>query len=640
MLPLALHAQPDSVVNRSVPTVDVSAQFEHQAAMPIQSVTATRIERLGVQNIADVLRHFAAVNIKDYGGIGGLKTVSVRNIGAAHTTVCYDGMVVSNCQAGPVDVGRFNLTNINELTIAVGQPNSLLQPAKAFASAATLYIESLDNSMDKPKTIAATTKVGSFGLCEANLFAACGVGGKTKLSGVANFMRADGNYPFRFENLSQVTTQKRHNSDIVSVNAELNLHIADSSLIKSNTKAYFFYSERGLPGSVVLYNNAANERLWDKNFFVQTDNKIQINNILTCRAQAKYNYAWNKYRDINVKYIGGKQVDLNTQKEFYLSTTLLLNTRLLLISMACDAAYNTLISNMKNNPQPRRTSLVSALNLRLPLPHLTTTATLVATHVAEQVENGVKPTNKDRLSPAFAINMHYGSVALRFMCKGTFRVPTFNELYYTTIGNTYLRPERASEFNFGSSIKVVNSNNLSINLRTDFYQNFVKDKIVAVPTTYVWKMHNCGKVDIKGAECVLSVAAQLANKLTLDAEACYTYQKAIDITDSKTKYYRHQIPYAPKHSGSWSMSVLANDVTIGYSAIAAGKQYVAKQNIKQNLLNRYVEHTASLSYDYKVCGNVLKIKFDVVNFTNCQYEIIKYYPMPRRSWKLTLNVIV
>ena len=58
---------------------------------------------------------FAGANVKDYGGIGGLKTVSVRNIGAAHTAVSYDGVVVSNSQAGQIDIGRFSLDNVSTL---------------------------------------------------------------------------------------------------------------------------------------------------------------------------------------------------------------------------------------------------------------------------------------------------------------------------------------------------------------------------------------------------------------------------------------------------------------------------------------------------------------------------------------------
>ena len=58
---------------------------------PVQQMDREAIERLGLQNLSDVVKRFAGANVRDYGGIGGMKTVSVRNLGAHHTAVSYDG---------------------------------------------------------------------------------------------------------------------------------------------------------------------------------------------------------------------------------------------------------------------------------------------------------------------------------------------------------------------------------------------------------------------------------------------------------------------------------------------------------------------------------------------------------------------
>ena len=91
------------------------------SAVPIQTMSRQDISQLGIQNMADAVRRFAGANVKDYGGIGGLKTVSIRNMGAAHTAVSYDGVAVSNCQAGQIDIGRFSLDNVSMLSLAIGQ---------------------------------------------------------------------------------------------------------------------------------------------------------------------------------------------------------------------------------------------------------------------------------------------------------------------------------------------------------------------------------------------------------------------------------------------------------------------------------------------------------------------------------------
>ena len=82
-------------------------------------------------------------------------------------------------------------------------------------------------------------------------------------------MRADGVYPFTLKNGRMRTREKRYNSDIESWQGEANLYntLADNSQL--DVKAYWYRSERGLPGAVILYNDMSDERLWDEDFFTQ-----------------------------------------------------------------------------------------------------------------------------------------------------------------------------------------------------------------------------------------------------------------------------------------------------------------------------------------------------------------------------------
>ena len=73
-----------------VATVSVQRNAAAAALAPVQSMTEVEMERLGTVGLYEVLNRFSGVNVKDYGGVGGLKTVSVRNMGATHTSVVYD----------------------------------------------------------------------------------------------------------------------------------------------------------------------------------------------------------------------------------------------------------------------------------------------------------------------------------------------------------------------------------------------------------------------------------------------------------------------------------------------------------------------------------------------------------------------
>ncbi len=637
----------DSITGRvySIPEVTVKGKRTSSrisAAMPLQMLEQTELQQLGFRNLADAIRRFAGTSVKDYGGIGGLKTVSVRSLGATHTAVAYDDVAVSNSQAGQIDIGRFSLDEIESLSLAVGHENDLLQSARMFASAGVLSIHSRNPLEQTNKSYAfnGQFRTGSFGYLNPGVSWAQRIASRTSYHVTGNFLRADGNYPFTLVNGKHVTREKRYNSDILSWHTEGNIHhlLKDSSTLR--IKTYYFRSERGLPGSVILYNRNANERLWDENFFIQFRHQRRFSPAWTLQLQGKYNYAWNKYEDTDVKYSGGKQTDLNTQHEYYLSATLqgtLL--RSLEISWANDGAVNTLDSNLPDNPLPVRYSWLSAFNLRYRHKTLTATGTLVHTFMHEQVKTGERPANRQRLSPALSVTyrpFEQRELYLRAMYKSTFRVPTFNDLYYTRIGNTGLRPEKAREWNIGISWSGTPfSFTEYVMLTLDGYHNRIDDKIVALPTTYVWKMLNFGKVNILGADITLRTSMPLHRNVRLTLSGNYTYQKATDITSSDIKNYKHQIPYTPRHGGNGSLLAETPWVNLGYSFNAVSERYYLPQNIPDNRIDGYMEHTLSLSRTFAVGSCRLRMQAEWANFTNEQYDIIKYYPMPGSSFRLT-----
>ena len=649
LLPLGLWAQQkqDTITGKvhRIQEVTVKGKRSPQriaVALPVQVMDKKELEGLGLQSVADAVRRFAGANVKDYGGIGGLKTVSVRNLGAAHTAVAYDGVAVSNCQAGQIDIGRFALDDVEQLSLSIGQDNSMMQSARLFASAGVLSINGGNplEGMEKSYLFRGQLKGGSFGLVNPSVKWAQRITPRTAYSVDGNFLRADGSYPFTLVNGKYVTEEKRRNSDIQSWHTEANLYhtLKDSSRL--SVKAYYFDSERGLPGSVVLYNDQANERLWDENFFLQARYEKLLSRRWEWQLQAKYNYSRNKYEDTDVKYEGGRQTDVNKQQEGYLSGTVLWKPFSgFSASWANDMALNTLDNNLPDGPQPVRYTWLSALNLRYQWAGLTATGTLVNTFVTEQVKQGDRPADRKRLSPTVSLMYRpweSQSLFFRLMYKDTFRVPTFNDLYYLRMGNTALRPEKAREYNAG----ITWSGNPFeftdyVMLTVDGYYNEVNDKIVAFPSTYVWKMLNFGKVRITGADITLRTGIPVGKRVHLLATANYTYQRAIDITNPEAKNYKEQVPYTPEHSGNVSLLAETPYVNVGYTLTGVSERYSLPQNLPENRIDGYMEHTVSVSRTFRLSTCQLRLQAELVNLTDEQYDIIKYYPMPGRSFRLT-----
>lgn len=632
----------DSIRELVVTAKNITSPTRHST--PIQVLTRKDIEKLGVQGLSEAVRTLSGVNIRDYGGIGGIKTVSVRSMGSSHTAVSYDGISLSNVQSGQIDIGRFNLDNIEQIDLSIGQTDNIFQSARMFASAGALSIQTAKPDFStSPVHVGIQMKAGSFGTYNPSAIYQQKLGKGWWLSMNGDYLYSKGDYPYILRNGSETSRKIRKNSDISSGQIELNLFGDMGKGGRLNMKANYYDSERGLPGSVILYNDEANERLWDRAAFAQ----MQYENSLTpkwdIRAQAKYNYAWTHYHNEGSSQAFGIQDDYYTQQEYYLSAgTLYKPFEFLRFSIVEDFFVNTLVSNIPEFAYPVRYSSLTALSGQFENSRLTATASVLATYITEDVRYGEAAPDRFRLSPAASISFKITedqNFRIRASYKDGFRVPTFNDLYYARVGNRNIKPEKATQFNLGltwsGSIPggVIDYASFS----ADAYYNLVKDKIVAIPTMFIWKMMNMGKVDIYGTDINAQINFRLTDKMSMELGGNYTYQKAIDLSDPEAKNYRHQIPYAPEHSGNIIFSFLNPYIDITYMLNAIGDRYSMSQNIPSNLIEGYIDQNISLSHTFTIKNTKLKLQAECLNIGNVQYEVIKYYPMAGRSFRITLK---
>ncbi len=653
-LPCYIHAQDDRRIQKEQLLDSVTVRGHRVSknvlsGRPIQVMEKEELEQLGLINLSDAVKKFAGTNVKDYGGIGGMKTVSVRNLGAHHTAVSYDGITISNTQAGQIDIGRYSLDNIQTISMALGEQEDLMQSARHYAAAGILTMLSERPHFEEGRKEAWRFRLrgGSFGLVSPSLRYWRQLTNSTTLSVNGSFMRADGTYPFTLVNGIEKTHEKRYNSDIYSWQGEANIYHTFKDASQLDWKTCWYYSERGLPGNVILYNSKSEERLWDEDFFTQAVYKKRLSAAWNLQARMKYTHSWNRYEDTDVKYTDGKQVDVDRQNEYYGSVTIGWRPlRILSLALAQDLSYNNLRNNINiaNNPEypfPKRTTSLTSLTAQMRTTRIDITGNIVGTYATETVKNGNNPDDRKQLSPSLALSYRLlpeQALFLRAMVKSTFRMPTFNDLYYRRMGNTGLRPEKAREYNIGVTwsgkpFKAIRY--LSFTL--DGYYNDVTDKIVAFPSTYVWKMANFGKVHIKGLDMTLATEIPASQQVSIIVTGAYTWQQAKDRLELSASYNR-QLPYTPQHSGNASLLVRNPWVNIGYSILMQGKRWSSAQNTSEYSMDAYWEHTLTLSREFLLRGSRLNIQGSVYNLTDTHYEIIKYYPMPGRSYHLSATI--
>lgn len=646
MLPLAASAQEaDSLY--SIAEFEVTAHLltkEVAAVAPMQQMHSDDFASLATHTAADAMRHFAGVSVKDYGGVGGLKTVSVRGLGATHTAVSFDGVVVGNCMAGQIDLGRFAANGLESISLHVGQADDMFSSARALASGGLVSMVSRRPQWnERCYQVEEQWQIGSFGYVEpsGNVYIKLGENTWTGCSYVSSY--SHGRYPYQLLNGSKISTEQRSNTDVTQLQGDWELHHQFEKGGQLDTKLYAYASERGLPGAVILYNSHSTERLADRNFFAQARYSTQWDDRWQLQSVLKYTYGWNQYTDTNVKYEGGSQIDENLQHEYYAQATLLYRpTTEWTFSFAEDGFVNTLSSNLPSCPFPTRFTSLTALQAQYRNHCLNAKGMLLGTVVTEHSPVVGRSPLTVKCMPSLSASLRpFGDLPfyLRMLYKNTFRMPTFNELYYLRSGNRALQPESANEYNMGITWQVQQWGILrDMILTADGYFNQVKDKIVAFPTTYVWRMANYGRVHVAGLDAVINGHIDVASCLSLTFGVGYTLQYAIDMTDPQSRSYGCQLPYTPKHSGSGRLQIDMPWFDIGYSVLWSGERYSMAEQITRYRLAPYAEHTMTLSRSFPVSEAEFMIRVEAINFTNAQYQIIQYYPMPGRQFRATLSV--
>lgn len=634
----------------------------YQEVIPAQRLSGDQLEALNSFSVADAIRYFSGVQLKDYGGIGGLKTIDIRSMGTNHMGVFYDGIQLGNAQNGQVDLGKFSLDNVEEITLYNGQKSAIFQSAKDFSSSGTIYIRSRRPRFktNKSNNLKALVRSGSFDLLNASALWEHALSDRISSSMNVEYISASGKYPFRYRRLhangtvAYDTTAIRQNGDVQALRIEAGL-FGDIDDGRWNAKLYFYDSERGIPGAIVNNVWKRSQRQWDRNFFAQASWQKSVTRRYDLLINAKYARDYMRYLnpDTTLMYIDNAFL----QHEMYASVankfSVLKNWD---INVSTDLQYNSLQSTMAGFVRPSRLSSLLALASSLSVQQLKIQGSLLASAVKESSLAGSSESAKTaadnrEVSPALFVSFRpvgLPALQLRAFYKHIFRMPTFNDLYYTDIGNAALKPEFTHQYNLGFQYSSYNAVHWLRNwqVQADAYYNEVSDKIVAVPKgngMYRWMMMNLGYVEIRGLDVAASGQFVLNNNLHAQVKLSYTFQRAQDFTQRRNQDLQRltwggQIPYIPWHSGSVIAGVAYRLWRLNYSFIYVGERYHNSANIPENYEQPWYTHDLSVSRNFSWSDWSGKLSLEVNNLLSQDYEVVLNYPMPQRNYKLALTL--
>ena len=592
---IALFLQAPDTLDASV----VSAA--RRISPPVEKASREVLERSA--NVADAIRDFSGVQLRDYGGVGGLKTVNVRSLGSAHTAIFMDGVPIDNAQNMQPDLGRIDTEDLETIELYTGQKSELLQSAREYGSASSLHLET---AAPHGRKTTMRLRAGSFSTVSPSLShegrLVGTLSGRIRIGG--DF--SGGQYPFHVTGPAYDTVMLRENGDIRAFKASGGLWYTPSKG-RYHLSARLYDSERGIPGPV--YKQAEEypmslDRQTDKTYSVQASGTQELSPRLKLLARARYS------RDI-LEYLDISELDPSVSAEWnydlqstYLSTSLGWQALPWLhLGAAVDAQHEAL----KSKVDARRSTLFAAGSAAILKDPWRASATL---------QYQVTDDGYSFLSPAFLLDWHprqdwqFGAVV-----KRSCRLPSFNDLYYTNVTSRALLPEKVWQFSarwcwdrsYGP---------WHFRANEELYHNRVTDKLIAVPngSLFRWSMYNIGKVKIWGDE----IHADISWNNTVGLIARYSFQWAREDGSD------FQIPYIPLHSASFNLFGAIDAFRLDIRGFVTGSRLTAASTRPEYHLAPWTTWDASLSWRSSGYTFALEVR----NLLNEQYQIVQGYPMP------------
>ena len=607
-----------------------------------EALQANEIEALQANDAAGLIRKFTSTSIKSYGGIGGLKTVSSRGLGANHSKILADGFGINNIQNGQVNLGQIHSDNIIFIRSNSDGKLQFLQPISAQVAGSQFSLETFENNFGNDGLqFRLLGKQGSFnqwGSYGALKFSS----EKFLFSTHGSFRRADGNYPFTLVNGNQTSEETRSNNDY------LDYHFGLTSGIKTGKSVFrlgYMQKEfdQGLPGAVILYNNSADERITsrDQNLFgdhVFKGKKVSL------RSFIKMNENNVTYTDPNyLNQNGGIDVSYRNQS---LQVGIAVESKLsknLKLHLGVEEVISDLLVSDTTFARPKRYHNYAIVGMKYHFAkRLNLSIQLSEQFVNENNSAGKSAENKFKVNPYIAIStkeegQRFGH---EIWYRNSFRMPTFNELYYNNIGNIDLKPEEAHQINYGWSYSPRKTGKFQYYFRNNIYLNYVNHKIVAIPSKnlFTWSMQNVERANILGTDFKYGSKWKPTKYFKLNLDLNYSLQSARDVSRPDSPSYNNQIAYIPVHTGNIDLSLTYKKIGLRFSNYTNSLRYTLNENISANQVEGFWVSTLSTYYSLNLKNkNILTLRFTIKNLFNSQYAVIRSFIMPGRNYLIVLK---
>ncbi len=633
-----LLAQEILSVGTTLATVEVNSEQTlvqvTRSIQPTTVLTTQEIRVLGARQISDALVMVPGLFVRHYGGLGGLKTVSLRGMNSAQTMITFNGLRLNSAQNGGVDLSTIPAEMIEAIHVERGGKSALV------GSGAMSGIVQFTPKQRLQET-GITLDYGSFGEVLSNMHGGTTLGPLHLNAGVyAQYARGD--YPFLFDQFGRQEVLRRDNGDFRTLQGLFSGYIqmkawTHTSMVLLKTSA------RGAPGAVVQGSiEQALARLDEYDMLATHRATTSLNAQTTFEIAGLARIGGLRYRDPSATVYGAQGLDesyrhYDTQVMSVLSHQIHSGASTIMLSTRGEFIANVLSGRMLQTQSqgiPTRYSIAwggygewwymidSLQSLRVQ---------------GALRYDGISDIGY-ALSPLigcmyrYTLNQSIG-IGLRSSVSRSFRAPSFNELYYLNFGNTNLQPEFATMLSAGIIMDGAFSG-LEWGMEADVFTNRTLNYIQAIPISPVaWSAQNIGMVWSRGMEYAMQVRW---NELGVQARLSYTRQRA---TDESSISKQTDIAYMPRELLGMMLGYTDARLSLGGSMQFTSFRWALPAQNPSSLLSSFWTINCFIEYAVPLFQARFTMRLSADNLFDERYMVIRNYPMPGRMVRAGVRLL-
>lgn len=653
-------SQDDTLKKEAMVNINIEEVHVSELALRIERIVPVnigldlkRIEELAPTDIGELVQRLPGATMRSYGGIGGLKTVSFRGLGASHTGVVINGIPANNVQTGMSNLAQIPVESIVGITNFNGSLTTGL-PISAVEKGNVLVMNTYEDNIvrDSKYQMRSSLKYGSFGTKDIYLSSRYSKN-NTCIAGYGKLRQSNGNYSYKLSNTESSFNRKNN------AYQDVNFGLTVGRISKKDVYWKIGYKgkiiEQELPGAVILYNETSDETLATNDHIVySTINKYWDKFGMYIYANANLNEV--RYNDPT--YLNSEGLIDNRYENQSAVAGSIFEHRFYrwLYRVGTEQMWSHLESNALNNVD--RFLNYSNITFKYDTRYVIISA-LATAQIGKDVGESIR--SFFQVSPVLNL---YSKIRAKkdvyllqsLTGKRSYRLPSFNEMYYGNIGNADLLPETSDQLSYNLIIdKYRNDKNLYWRYGLNPYVSIVNNKIVATPSKnlFVWTIQNVEKVIANGVEAEFRVSKEVRDTAGFngyggyslrpkwEVSANYNFQYVIDVTDPNSPTYKNQIAYTPMNTFNLITSYYIKRLGFVLSNYFVSNRYVLNENNYQNLENGFLVTDLSVVFSHDLKGkkktNKLSINCSVKNVFNVQYAFIRSFVMPGRNYLISLN---